>query len=291
MADPEGNTNIPVEGGGAGGGEGVSPEPREFLDTDMVRIPGQDKPVAYGELYKRLQGDHTRKTQDLSKARTALDAERKQLQAGTIKRERELQGLASQLLEMRNRAGSGGGQAPYYLTDLEGKPVLDGKTAAQLMRAVQKDGFGSVERAFQQRDQTIQNLSNQLTKMSAVIQTLTGERSEAGFNTKIGGWLRDLDLDEGYSDLAKEVYLSHEGSDLDQEFPEILKARVEQVEKLIAARQKKKLDDRRAAPFNFPGKGGQGSAAKVKGLTGREKASDVADALWEQIQASDGKDT
>jgi DNA anti-recombination protein RmuC len=260
----------------------------DLSDDTMVRIPGQDDPVKYGDLYKRLQADHTKKTTQAARARDQLARERQQLQTSHAQKEQQLQQLTTQLLAMKNQQNGGGTD---YLTELEKQSVLDGKTAAQLMRAIQDQGFGSVAQAMEARDKMISQLGAQVQKMNAVVRKLASERTDTSFNSKISGWLKELDLDDKYSDLAKEIYLAYEGDDLDQEFPEILRTRMDQVRNLVRSVDKRRADEARGANFKFPGKGGQGSAARGVGLKGNESSSQVADRLWDALQAKDSQAT
>lgn len=287
--DPEITSTDFASSGDSGGSTGTdNSSPVDISDDTMVRVPGQDDPVKYGDLYKRLQADHTRKTTDAARARDQLSKERQQLHQSHSQKENQLRQLTSQLLQMQNQRNNGGTDV---LAELEKRDVLDGRTAAHLMRAIQDQGFGSVATAMQQRDQTIQQLGAQLTKINEVVRKLASERSNTSFDGKITGWLKDLGLHENYADLAKEVYLAYEGADLDNEFPEILRKRVEQVQKLIRSADKQKAADARGAMFKFPGKGGQGSAARGVGLKGNETSSQVADRIWDALQASDSQAT
>ena len=287
--DPESTSTDIASAGDSGFGAGTETStPMDLADDTMVRIPGQDDPVKYGDLYKRLQADHTKKTTQAARARDQLARERQQLHQTHSQKEQQLQQLTAQLLQMQNQQAGG---KQDYLAELEGRKVLDGRTAAHLMRTIQDQGFGSVAQAMQARDQVIQQLGAQLTKINEVVRKLASDRSDNSFDTKITGWLKDLDLDDNYAELAKEVYLAYEGSDLDDEFPEILRKRVDQVRNLVRNGDKKKADAARGANFKFPGKGGQGSAAKAAGLRGNETSSQVADQLWEALQASDSQAT
>jgi hypothetical protein len=275
-----------VETGVDAGAE--SPEPMDLADDTMVRIPGQDDPVKYGDLYRRLQADHTKKTTQAARARDQLSRERQELQSSHAQKEQQLQQLTTQLLAMKNQPQ---GQQKDYLAELEKMGHLDGRTAAQLMRAIQDQGFGSVAQAMEQRDHIISNLGTQLTKLNEVVRHLSDTRSNTSFDTKISRWLQDLGLDDQFTDLAKEVYLAYEGEDLDDEFPDILRNRIEQVQKLVRSSDKKRANAARTNMFKFPGKGGQGSAAQGVGLKGDESSSQVADRIWDALQAADSQAT
>jgi hypothetical protein len=287
--DPENtSTDIASSGdSGVGTGNDIS-APVDISDDTMVRVPGQDDPVKYGDLYKRLQADHTKKTTAAARARDQLAVERQDLHSNHRQKEQQLQQLTTQLLAMRNQGQNAG---PDYLSELEGREIMDGRTVAQLMRAIQDQGFGSVAKAMEARDGVISQLGAQLTKVNEVVRRLASERSDTSFDRKISGWLKDLNLDDNFTDLAKEVYLAYEGDDLDDEFPEILRSRIDQVRGLFRSADKRRVDEARSAKFKFPGKGGQGSAAQAGGLKGSETSAQVADRLWEAMQGDDSQTT
>ena len=276
---PDSGTHGPEKGTGA---PAVSVTPAELTDDTLVRIPGQDQPVKYGELYKRLQADHTRKTTEAAKLRAALDKERADWGTQRQSEESNLKQLAAQLLQRQSRSTE-----PNPLDSIRELPYVDGKTAAGIVQLFQEQGIAPIVGAIQERDKVIQYLHQQVLSLAQAVNAIRGQGAEQAFDVKINGWLKDLDLPAEAADLAKEIYVAYEGDDLDQEFPDILKKRWESVVNAIRKLDKTRVDMAKKARFEVPGKGGAGVAGKLKGLRGDESAKETSDYLWEMMQGGE----
>lgn len=257
----------------------------EITDDTLVRVPGQDQPVKYKDLYKRQQADYTRKTQDHARTVKEWETNRQRTEQELNRQKRELQTMVAQLV----RQQQGGGQNDPYAA-IASKPYLDGQTASQLLRAIQEEGFGAVAKALKGSNSQVKTLAQQVMAMSKELAALRGERATSGFDQRVDGVLRDLGLPPEAKDFAREVYLAYEpGEELDREFPDLLKARWEQVTGLIDQGRKRKAEE--ARKLFLPGKGGQGTAPNSLGLKGNENAKQVTDTLWERLQAADSQAT
>jgi hypothetical protein len=248
-----------------------------------VRHPSLgEQPVKYGELYKRLQADHTRKNQALARERENLQREI-QVERERITAERQrAESIAAELL--RRQGGQGGAVNDPFLNELSSAQYIDGKMAAKLVDVIRNQGFAPVVQAFKERDQIIQGMYNELLTLRKAVQEVAGRFGNQDFDSKINNWLKDGGYPPEAADLAKEIYLAYEGNDLDEEFPQIFAARWRQIQDAITRTQREKVDAARRAP-RLPGRGGTGSPSKPIGLKGHEKARDVADSLWEVLQA------
>ncbi len=260
-----------------------APPVTDFTDDHLVRIPGQKDPVKYGELYKRLQADHTRKTQEAAQLKAQYDRERQDWEGRRRQEEDQLKSVATELLRMRNGNQNGGND---FISKLSQMQYVDGATAAQMFQGIQQEMFAPLQSALAERDQIITGMYKQMLGMNKTIQSMNGRFGSQDFEGKITRWVSELGLPQEATDLAKELYLAYEGDDLDQEFPTILQNRWNSLQALFRGEQQKRVTAARQAPFGIPGKGGTGAAGKPAGLTGRESARDTADALWEQMQAT-----
>lgn len=265
---------------GQGGSGGASPV--DLTDDTPVRWPGEANPIKYGDLQRRLQADHTRKTQQAAKLQKQLAAERARFQQEQKAERARLESMAAAIAGRQGQQGQQG--QPAWMTELSKKDYLTGADAAALMGAIQNQGFGSVAKAFEQRDKILQTMYQLVQRQQAALNALQGTHQESAFEGKITKALQQIGRDPAdYRDIAKEIYLAYEGDDLDDEFPEILRNRLEQIEKAIQRRQAQSVNQARQPKFPFPGKGGAGSAPKGAGLTGREGSLETADRLWELL--------
>lgn len=258
----------------------ATPTVRDFTDDDLVRIPGQEQPVKYGELYKRLQADHTKKSQEVSKLQKALEKQQKEWDTTRAQQESYLKNLAASLLNKKETPT----EDPFRA--LESLSFLDGRTAAQLARTIQTQGIQPIIGAIQERDQIIRTMYQNMLQLQNVVQELNSRRADQDFDGKISKYIKDLDLPEEVADLVKEVYLAYEGDDLDDVFPDIMRSRWEQITAAVNAANKKRAEAARKKPF-VPGKGGDGRPGGRVGLTGKESAAQAADILWEQLQGGE----
>lgn len=273
-----------ITNGSPAGDQGVTPTqtpaaeptPIELRDDSLVKIPGSDKPVKYGEHYRGLQGQLTRASQ------RAAELERKYAQAEAVAREREQQ------LQRYNTPRE---QHVNPAADLVGKlkslAYLTGEDAASMVETIvnQVGQFGT---EFQRRDAAIMLLYNQIKRMSDQVNGLQSNHLNSSFESKISRWVGDLGLPVEATDFAKELYLAYEGEGLDDEFPTILKNRWEQITGLSRKAEQARIAQARQLPF-VPGKGGQGVPSKP--LTDRlAKASpkEVADELWDAMAVEAG---
>lgn len=261
-----------------------STSPRDFTDNDLVRVPGMAEPVRYGDLYKRLQGDYTRKTQTVATQQAALEAREKNAQ----QQENYLKSLAATLLQ-KQQQGQTSQKEDNLLSKLEQMQYLDGKTASQLFRELQDKGFGPIVSAIQERDTIIQAMYRKVASLENAINSIQGNHAQSQFDTKLQGWLKQGGYPPEAIDMARETYLAYEQTpELDEEFPAIFQARWNQVQSILRSQDKARVEAAKRQPFKLPGKGGNGVAGKPIGLKGNESASTVAETLWNALQGGDG---
>ena len=276
----------PNLGGGVGPGgvsdskvAGAGSGPIDLSDDTLVRVKGQTEPVKYGELSKRQQADYTRKTQQAAQLQAQVGRERQQVAAERAR----LETIAATLAAREHQGGQG--DVDPFLTELGGAEFIDGKTAVKMLQTIQQRGLAPIASAIKERDQVITQLYRHVVSLTNTVKEMGGRFGTQDFDGKISNWLKEGGYPPEASDLAKEIYLAYEGDDLDNEFPQIFASRWDQIQQIIDNQRKAKVEAARR-PL-LPGKGGNGSAAKPIGLKGNESAKQLADTLWDAMQAGD----
>lgn len=264
-----------------GGSAGV-----DLNDDTLVRgVPGYNEPVRYGDLAKRLQADYTRKTQEVQKQKTQYETEWQTRQRELQERQRHVESIAAQLASRQNNSGTP--QNDPLLAELTSAQYIDGAKMGKFINMVQEKGFAPIVKAFADRDQIIQGMYNQVLELQKTVKDLQGVRQSADFDGKINRWLTEGGYPQEAAQLAKELYLAYEGDNLDDEFPQIFEQRWTQLQNVLRAQDRKRVDDAKRQGMRLPGRGGQGATGKPIGLKGHEKARDVAASLWDQIQTGE----
>lgn len=266
---PNADTTLPGSDTAQAGVAPGTPQVIDLTDDSMVRVPGQKDPVKYGEYYRGFQSQFTRKAQEAARA-----AERaQQLEQAIQERDQRLAYFQRQQQSAQQAAP---GQA--LREKLAQLPYLSGQQAAEVIEHVsgQFDQFGS---ALQERDAALVLLTRQLMQVNQVVNSLKDRTSSADFDGKIHSYVESLGLPTEAEELAKEIYLAYEGDDLDEEFPQILRTRWEQIENAIRQRDRQKVEAARRVPF-LPGKGGTGAPSNPLNNLSRASARDIADSLW-----------
>ena len=263
----------------------TSSEPTLLSDDTLVR-DGSGKVLKYGELYKRMQGDYTRKQQALARERETWQAE------ATRQREHN-ERVAAELLNRSSGQGQPGqDKAAQFLGELSKLPQISGQHMASILQTIRDEGFGAITQAISDRDTVMTALYNKIQALEKHVGVANQDRAQAELDTKIDSYLKAQNLDASWRDIAMDTYLAHEGADLDEQFPEILATRVS----ALQGAWKKQEADRVAAARNsrfsaLPGKGGSAAPGKPLQLTGRESARQQADLIWDTLQAADGMTT
>jgi hypothetical protein len=253
-------------GGGGSTSAGGSDAPAEPTVIDLpdenalIRVPGMDKPVKYGEHVRGFQREHTKAAQRAAQLERELAAERQRRE----QYERERQSAA------QRPSGDAGGDV---FAALEQLPYLDGAQAAQLARGI----AGEISR----RDQVLRAALTKMQQMEQVVNGLHSNHSSVAFDAKINKFLGDLGYGPELADIAKEVYLAYEGDDLDTEFPDIFRSRVEQMQKWVDA-QRQAAVNRNRQRF-VPGRGGQAGPGKPITFKGDESPQSMAEQLWNDL--------
>ncbi len=268
----------PGDGGGA-----ATPSPISLTPESLIQAPGLDKPVKYGEFI----GGYVSKA-DFTRAQQRVAAERDAAQKALQDQEQRFRAAAQQILHrMGGAGGANSGAAPQAgsleatLSQLEAAPYVDGPTAANLVRNLVQTSVMPLATAIQQRDKALGILWQRLQQLDGTVGTLRNRTSEGDFQTKLSRVKTDLGLpdDPAINELLQDIYLSHEGEDLDREFPTLVKQRFEGLRTLVRALDKREADEARASRMGLPGKGGNATPGRTL-RRGFQTPAEIADQLW-----------
>jgi hypothetical protein len=239
------------------------PTPIELSDDALIRIKGSDKPVKFSDHVKGFQSQFTKASQRAANAERLL-----------AERDAKLRALE----QAQNQARSAPQAASEdVFASLRQLPYLSGEDAVGVVQ--------SIGEQLRQRDMVLMGTLKQLQSMKQLVDQLSSTHSAQSFESKINNFLSQGGYVPEYADYAKELYNAYEGDDLDQEFPQILSSRLEQLEKLIDAKRTAKVAAARRQPF-IPGKGGNANPSKPLQVKADASAREIADELWESLSHS-----
>lgn len=272
---PGQNVNQPA----ATAGTNAEPTPIELKEDSLVKLPGSDKPVKYVEWFRDYQGRYTKATQESSTLKRQLaqiEAQRQQDQA-------ELQRLRAS------------GQQPVNRPDpratmrdrLSKLQYLNGEEAAQLYEDLHSQ-FEQRDQALQTRDMALRVIAMKVSEALSRIDELSQRNTSTDLKGKIAKFKSELGLPDGTEEFLEDLYSAYEGEDLDTEFPNIVKARWEQVTSAIRALDKAKVEQAKKARF-VPGRGGTLSPSKPIDVSDMD-AREAADFFWKQMH-DEGNET
>ena len=242
-----------------------------YIDIDddkLIRVKGQEKPVKFGDHVRGFQAQATRASQEAAQLRRQLQ----QVQVAQKQVEQERQQREYQARQAAQ------GQEPDVLESLKALPYLSGEAAAEVV--------GSIADQIKQRDMVLLAALQQMKTMQGQLRELYGNHTNSAFDGKIQKWITDGGYPPEAAELAKEVYLAYEGDDLDQEFPQIFKARWEQLNRILNNQREAAVRKAKQVPW-VPGKGGATGPTKPTEMPANASARQVADALWGTWSGSD----
>lgn len=260
-----------------GGNEPSSstPTPIDLTDDSLVRINGAKDPVKYGDYYRGMQSQLTKKSQEAAN----YARQHQEYQTALSQREQLIQRYEAHLRSLQG----GGNSSPKQsvLDQIKTLPYISGEDANKLAEHLSGQ-FGGFGQELSKRDQVLQILAKELLSMKQQFSSVQTERTNSAFDSKITGWVRSMGLPPEANDFAKELYLAYEGDDLDQEFPGILKTRWESLQKMFKATEAAKIAQSRNLPFT-PGRGGNGTPTKPFELKANASSKEIADMLFPML--------
>jgi hypothetical protein len=226
---------------------------------------------------------------EFTKIRQKEAEQRRQLEAAIREREQVLSEResklvqAAQLLQQRLAGGGQGSQDPF--ADVRDLPYVDGATVARLMEHLRGNELGGIVNAIRQRDQALSLMHNQVLKLQKMLNEIQGKHVESEFDGRLRKVRDELGLpDQPWAmEFLQDIYLSHEGDDLADEFPNLARTRLNDLRKAI--RELDKAEAEKAKRVAIPGQGGN-AVPSAKLNEGYKNPAQLADELWPLMQDS-----
>ena len=262
----------------------VAPEQFESGETPENTETGGDT-SSDGSWPAEAQAEYTRKTQALADERKSWEADRAQQtqQMQQYAQQLQQQQYAKQAQQQAQQTTQNRQQSNDTMLDqLRGMPYLDGNTAAQLMERMVNEGINPLNNALQQRDQAMSQLYKDYKSLKDSVGANQGKQAQEALDTKFVQMREQLGLPdtEIVHELMRDVYYSHEGDTLDQEYPDMMRKRWEGIQK--AVRDSDRRSAKKAKESPFPSQGGQ--ISPTSGKTGGYKTPEErTDELWPML--------
>jgi hypothetical protein len=258
---------------GAPVSEGTSSEPA-----------GDGAESAGGSWSPEVQAEYTKKTQALAEERKSWDTQRQQQaqQLQQYAQQLHQQGQAYQQQTQQATQQQAQGAQQSMLDQLRSMPYLDGNTAAQLVERLVGEGITPMQKQLQQRDQALSTIYQDYKALKEQVGSAQGQQAEKDLDSRFIE-LRDkhgLPDEEVIHELMKDVYFSHEGSDLNEQYPDMLGKRVDGLRKVFREMDRQAAAKAKDSPF--PSRGGESSL--TSGKTGGYKTpEDRTNELWPML--------
>jgi len=231
-----------------------------------------------------VQAEYTKKTQALADERRQWENDRFSQQQQMQQTQQQLQQYASQMQNQRQQGQQTQHQAQQkgLLDQLRSMPYLDGNTAAQLMERIMGEGISPLQQQLQQRDQAMSQMYNEYKTLKDTVGSNQSKSAEQELNSRFQQ-LRDehgLPAEPWADDYLKDVYFSHEGKDLNAQYPGMVRTRLESMRKGFREMDKRAAEKAKTSPLPFKG----GESSLTSGKTGGYKsAQERADELWPML--------
>ena len=228
-----------------------------------------------------VQAEFTKKTQALADERKAWESQRSQWEQQRTQATQQLQQYAQQLQQQHatTQQQNTQGQQQGLMQQLQQMSYLDGPTAATLVKRIMDEGINPLNKAIQQRDQALAHMYKEYKSLKDNVGTQSSKQAEVELDGRFVQ-LRDehgLPDEPWANDWLRDVYFSHEGNDLDKEYPEMVRGRLDSMRKGLRELDRRVAAEAKKSPF--PTKGGEMSP--TSGQTEAYKSPrDRADELW-----------
>ena len=227
---------------------------------------------------KDVQAEFTKKSQALADERRQFDGQRQQWQ-------QQQQYLTQQQQMQQQQAQSQGKQQQnaQLLEQLREMSYLDGPTAAQVFERLISEGINPLHQALQQRDQALSQMYQEHKALRDQMGSQSTKAAQVDLDQRFAKARNDHNLpDEPWvNEYLQDVYYSHEGAGLNDQYGTMVQGRLEAMRKGL-----REMDRQAAAKAKatspFPAKGGEVSI--TDGKTGGYKTpQDRANELWPML--------
>lgn len=240
-------------GGGTGGGGGATPI--TLTPDSMVIPPGSTTPIKYSD----YQQQYIPRTELATHQQSAVATFLKNLVAAKNRQPQQ---------QPRQQPGARTERVDP-LAEYRTLPLVDGASLTSALERMQSEGVGPLYEWATKANQVIEALSKKVSLTEKATGSLAEERSAAEFSGKMKtaalqlakDMLPGIKLEDHpvIEDFVQDVYLSYDPRDpkLEQEFPSLLKSRLDGVFKLANALNQAKLQQARDQRRSFLKPGGQ----------------------------------
>ena len=253
-------------------------------DTPAVSTDsGEDSGGAWP---KDVQAEFTKKSQALADERRSFESQRQQWQQQQqyAQQQQQMQQRYAQQQAQQQQAQQGQAQNKQLLEQLREMSYLDGGTAATVVERLINEGIAPLQQALHQRDQALAQMYKEHRELRDGLCKHTTKTAEADLTQRFSKMREEHGLpdEEWANQYLQDVWYSHEGEGLANEYPEMVRARLESVRKGIRDMDRATAAAAKTKASPFPGKGGEVSI--TDGKTGGYKTpQDRADELWPMI--------
>lgn len=229
-----------------------------------------------------VQAEFTKKTQALADERKSWEGQRSQWEQQKTQATQQLQQYAQQLQQQtaqRQQQGNNTQQRQDLMQQLQGMSYLDGPTAAALVKRIMDEGINPLNNAIQQRDQALAHMYKEYKTLKENVGNQSNKAAQAELDGRFTS-LRDehkLPDEEWANEWLRDVYYSHEGGDLNEQYPEMVRTRLDSMRKGIRDLDRQAAEQAKQSPF--PTKGGEMSPTSGK-TEGYKTPQARADELW-----------
>jgi hypothetical protein len=248
--------------------------------------PAQDSTSSgSGAWTAEAQAEYTKKTQ-------ALAQERKQWESQRAEQQGQLQQHAQQLQQQQYARQAAHEQTQHHqqgqastkgmLDQLRAMPYLDGQTAAALMERMVNEGINPLNAKLQERDKALAKVYQDYKSLRDQVSKSQGKQAASDLDGRFAKIREEQGLPDSeiVHELMRDVYFSHEGDDLDREYPDMLRKRWEGIQK--AVRDADRATAKKAKTSPFPSRGGEVSPTSGK-TGGYQTPEERANALWPML--------
>ena len=198
-----------------------------------------------------------------------------------MQQQQQMQQRYAQQQSQQQQAQQGQAQNKQLLEQLREMSYLDGGTAATVVERLINEGIAPLQQALQQRDQALAQMYKEHRELRDGLGKHTTKTAEADLTQRFSKMREEHGLpdEEWANQYLQDVWYSHEGDGLANEYPEMVRARLESVRKGIRDMDRATAVAAKTKASPFPGKGGEVSI--TDGKTGGHKTpQDRADELW-----------
>jgi exonuclease SbcC len=264
------------------------PDDTQLMDTpetaaaDTAAAPPDSAADTTGAWPKDAQAEFTKKSQTLADERRQFEGQRQQWQQQQQYLQQQQQ-MQQQQAQTQQRTQGQQQQQTQLLDQLREMSYLDGPTAAQVIERLITEGINPLHQAIQKRDQALTQMYQEHKALRDQMGTQTTKVAQSDLDQRFAKARADHALpDEPWvNEYLQDVYYSHEGTGLNDQYGTMVQGRLEAMRKGM-----RELDRQAAtkakATSPFPTKGGE--VAITDGKTGGYKTpQDRANELWPML--------